>query len=325
VFLIGSENHLIERAIRALCQAIVGDDNLNRTILEGHGLTGDALLSATRTLPMLAKHRCVLVRRGEATPPAALDALASYLKNPTPSTCLIFAGSTLPSHHRLSQAVEEAIAKGKAVFVQADAFKGSTLRAHINREAKSRHLVLTPEALDLLVEVIGSDLALVEDALERLSLYCLASPSHPAKVDKATVEIVVERVRPETIWKLLDAMLARHPEEALIALDSLLDEGEEGLQILHHLFRQMKINLRFAEAISKGMLPAQAAEQAGAPSFRAGLLAQSLRSADLTKLRGVFYLLSRADRLLKGSRQPARIVLTHVLLDWFRSFQTSAT
>ena len=68
----GTERVLIERAVDALRSAALADGipGFNEDVFQGQGLSAQSLLSAARTMPMMAKMRFVLVRNLDAMPAA---------------------------------------------------------------------------------------------------------------------------------------------------------------------------------------------------------------------------------------------------------------
>src|SRR6185312_8354185 len=91
IVLVGTETFLIERAVKLLRKATVGDGprGFNDDLFHGQGLQGAKVAAAARTLPMMASARFVLVRGAQDAPPAELDALAGYVSEPSPSTCFV--------------------------------------------------------------------------------------------------------------------------------------------------------------------------------------------------------------------------------------------
>lgn len=84
VVLVGGETFLIERAVRLLRKASVGDGprGFNDDLFHGSGLAGAKVAAAARTLPMMARSRFVLVRGAQDAQAAELDALAGYVADP---------------------------------------------------------------------------------------------------------------------------------------------------------------------------------------------------------------------------------------------------
>lgn len=307
VYLIhGSERFLIERATELLRRAAVGDGvaGFNDDLFHGNAnLSAQKVIGAARTLPMMASARFVLVRDVDAAPPAELDALAAYVAAPVESTCLVMTATKLDKRSKLFKAAAK-------VAYEAKPLKGAALRRFAGEEAQRRGHALTPRAADALVAAIGEDLAAIDDAVERLSLYV----GEGNKIDVDDVEACVTRIATDSIWQLVDAVGARDTKKALHATGSLLADREPPLRILAMVARQLRIVARMREAVQSGMSDEEAALSAGAPPFKARELKDSARRFTARELNAAFTTLAIADLALKGSRVPPERVLEDAIL-----------
>lgn len=315
--LVGSETLLIERAARYLKKASVGSDGVrgfNDDLFHGQGLSGAKVAAAARTLPMMAAARYVLVRDLEAVAAAELDALADYLGKPSPSTCLVLTGDKLDGKTKLAKAAKALASKDQGAYLVVEPLKGPLLDRFVAGEAKRRKCALDGDAQALLVDSIGNDLAAMEDALERLSLYVSEGGGKGGRITRRAVEEVVERVRVDTIWKLIDSIALKRQKVAMEAVGSLLADREQPLGILGHVARQLRIVSRMKDALDEGLRPDDAVKRAGAPPFKARDLSEAARKFSHADLRRAFRLLAETDLALKGSKRDPEIVLEESVL-----------
>jgi DNA polymerase-3 subunit delta len=305
--LVGAERFLVERAVRLLRRAAIGEGptGFNDDVFHGRGATARNVLGAARTLPMMAAARFVLVRDADAMDAAQLDAFVEYLADPSPSTCLVLVADKLDGRSKLIKAAKKA-----GVLSEAKELKAGALRAFVNAEAKQRGHALSPEAGAALADALGSDLAAIDDALERLSLYVgTGSP-----IELEAVEASVTRIRTDTVWALVDAVSARDRRRALGAAASLLADREPPLRVLALVARQMRMVAKMREALAAGLSAPEAAKRAGAPPFKARELTEAARRFTLDDLRLAFGTLAEADIELKGSKRAGGRVLEEALL-----------
>jgi len=218
--LAGSERFLVERAVRMLREACLGDGppGFNDDVFHGRGLTAQTVTSAARTLPMMAQARFVLVRDAEAIAAGELDQLVGYLEDPSPSTCVVFVATKLDGRTKFAKA-----AKKRQVLTEARSLKGGQVRGFIVGESKARGHALPQDAAEAMADALGSDLSAIDDALERLSLY--VGEGQP--IDLEAVEACVTRVRTDTIWALVDSVSLRDSRTALSAASSLLEASQK--------------------------------------------------------------------------------------------------
>lgn len=307
----GSERLLMERAIDALKQAAVPDamGSFNCDLLQGAGLSAQSLINTARTLPMLAKSRFLLVRNADAIPAGEVDALAGYLRSPSPESCVVLVSEKLDMRSKLAKAAVEV-----GCFYEAAPPRPAQLPQLAQEEAAARGHALGADAAEALVDALGTDLSALDDALERLSLY--VGSGQPIGLD--AVEQCVVHTRTDSVWALVDAVGARDTKNAIASAASLLAAREEPLRILALVARQLRMLARMRGALRSGLQPQEAAQKAGAPPFKARELATLARRFDDGQLLRAFRTLAEADRELKGSRVPGPHVLERALLSLCR-------
>jgi DNA polymerase-3 subunit delta len=313
--LVGAETLLIERAARYLKKASVGEDGVrgfNDDLFHGQGLVGAKVVAAARTLPMMAKSRYVLVRDLEAVAAAELDVLADYLAKASPSTCLVLTGDKLLGTTKLAKAAKALANKGDGAFLSVEPLKGPLLERFVLGEVKRRRCTIDHDAQALLVDAVGNDLAAMEDAIERLSLF--VGGDKGGQITRHAVEEVVQRVRVDTVWKLVDSIALKRQKVAMEAVGSLLADREQPLGILGQIARQLRIVSRMKDALDEGLRPEEAVKRAGAPPFKARDLSESARKFSHADLRRAFRVLAETDQALKGSKRDPETVLEESVL-----------
>jgi DNA polymerase-3 subunit delta len=317
--LVGEEPYLERRVLTALKQAaLVGAvPGLNDEHLQAGEVPVERVLSAARTLPMMAKRRLVTVRGlerweprdgqdgdGKSDPP--LDRLLEYAKAPSPSTVLLLVGSGLDKRRRLV-----AQARTLGFLVSCEPLDRASLPAFIQREARERQAELAPEVADLIAELAGPDLSQVADAVDRLSLF--VGPN-AAITEEAVAECVV-KLRPSTVWELVGAVGRRDLGAALAALNEVYDPADRGLRLLGVLAWSMRQLVRFDAAQRAGATPNEAAARAGVPPFKARELAGQLKGLEPADLERFILRLAELDLDLKGgSKRPPQASLEHTIM-----------
>ena len=307
VVLVGAETFLIERAVRLLRKATVGDGprGFNDDLFHGTGLIGARVAAAAKTLPMMAQSRFVLVRSAHDAPVAELDALAAYVADPSPSTCFVITAEKLDGKTKLAKA-----AKSTKAWLGVEPLKGGLLDRFATGEAKRRGHAFEGPALAALLDATGNDLSAIDDGIERLSLYV----GEGNAIDRAAVEAVVTRVRVDTIWSLVDAIALKRTKIALEAALSMLDDREPPLRILAMVARQVRMVAKMKSALEDGMSQADAVKAAGAAPFKARELTDSAKRFSDVDLRRALGLLRDADVALKGSKRDPEIVMEETVL-----------
>jgi DNA polymerase-3 subunit delta len=335
--LVGEEPYLERRVLTALKQAALAGavpagwrpphpggppagavPGLNDEHLQAGEVPVERVLSAARTLPMMAKRRLVVVRGLERWEPRdgqdgdgkdrepPLDRLLEYAKAPSPSTVLLLVGGGLDKRRRLV-----AQARTLGFLVSCEPLDRASLPAFIQNEARERHAQLAPEVAELIAELAGPDLSQVADAVDRLSLFVGAN----GEITEEAVAECVVRLRPSTVWELVGAVGRRDLGAALAALDQVYDPADRGLRLLGVLAWSMRQLVRFDAAQRAGATLNEAAARAGAPPFKARELAAQLKGLDPADLERFILRLAELDLDLKGgSKRPPKASLEHTMM-----------
>lgn len=304
--LVGQERFLIDRATKAIREAAVDEAmaSFNADVLQPPHVSAERIIGAARTLPMMAERRFVLARGLGEMKSDELDALAQYVANPSPSSVVVLVFEKIDGRSKLAKAAKDC-------WYDAEPPKSGDARQFLRAEAQARGHSMDAGALDALQDAIGTDLAGINDALERLSLY--VGKGNP--ITDADVDACVAKVRVETIWALVDAITMKNRAKALLAVESLLSDREPPLRALSMIARQIRMVAKMREALAGGLRGPDAAKAAGAPPFKANELTEAARRFPMKDLERAFTALSMADQELKGSKCPPEHILTRTVLE----------
>jgi DNA polymerase III subunit delta len=326
--LVGDEPYLEGQVLSALKQAAMkgGVPGLNDEILTAGEVTVDRVLSAARTLPMMAKRRLVVVRGLERWEPREgverkgndpFEQLLDYAKNPAPSTLLVLSGGGLDKRRRFVTQ-----AKQQGFLVSCEALDGAALSTWIEQTAKQRGARIARDVADAIAELAGPELSPVADAVERLCLY--VGPG--GEITEDAVADCVVRLRPSTVWELVGAVGRRDTGAALAALERVYDPSDRGLRLLGVLAWSTRQLIKFEAATRAGKKPGDAAIAAGAPPFKARELAEQVKGLSRSDLGNFVLGLAALDANLKGgSKRPPEASLTHAILDLVKGGRRAGT
>lgn len=317
---VGEESFLSREAVSVLKAAATegGIPGLNEDQLLAQETTVEHVLSAAKTLPMMAKRRLVCVRgieRWDAKDEkkkgvSALDRLLDYAQNPAETTVLLAVGGKLDKRRRLFTA-----AKKQGFLIACDPLPPARLPSWIAARASELGAKLAPGAAEMIAEFAGPSLSQLSDALERLSLYVGSSGT----IDEEAVAMSLVRLKPTTVWELVGAVARRDRGQAIKALAEVYDPQDRGLRLVGVLAWQTRQLLKFEAAMRAGLGPQEACKAAGAPPFKARDLSQQVRSIPRQQLESWLPVLSGVDRALKGgSKRPPKAILEHALFELCR-------
>jgi DNA polymerase III subunit delta len=243
--------------------------DLNTSILDGSHLSLDELRHVCDSIPFMAERRLVIVhgllsrlvpgRKAKGQESAQdeepawrrslLRDLAEYLPALPPTTRLIFVeDKTLPASHAILQVAKEEGRSQKAFVKLFAKPKDSELPGWIERRVRSKGGTISHEAAMALSELVGSDLRLLDQEIEKLLLY-----ADGRQVNSDDVRALVSQAREASMFDLVDCVGRRQTDRALNLLHHLLDDGEAPLYLLAMLARQIRILIQVSELRATGL------------------------------------------------------------------------
>lgn len=312
--LAGEEQYWQGRVQRALRESTLkgGIAGLNEDQFVAGETTAQALVSACHTVPMMAPRRFVLLRSLERweSNERELETLAGYLDKPSSSTVLVLSAAKLDMRRRFC-----ARAKKEGLLVECQSPKAGLLPAFVQSAARERGNRMARSTADLLATLIGSDLAQLDGAVERLSLFVGAGK----EIDDDAVAECLEVAKPATVWELVSAVGRRDAGAALASLGRVVASDESEIRLLGLLAWSARQLIAFSAARQDGLSAEDAAKRAGAPPFKAAELQEQARRLSARELQGWLEALARADLDLKGgSKRTPQAVLEEAILSLCR-------
>lgn len=317
---VGEEQLLVERVVEALRRAAdiekTAAFNFQRMIAAE--TSAEAVVSAARTVPMMARRRVILLsgldrwdkdKREDASGQHPLDVLADYCAAPFDTALLVLSTPKLNGARRISK-----WAKKEGCWVSCEALRRHELPRWIVENARSLGHAMSVRASEALAELSGPDLATVADALERLSLY--VGVGQP--IDDAAIAATITRVRLDDVWALVDAVAARDLAKALETLGDVSAAREEGPRLLGAIGSRIRQLLKYDAARRGGAPSPDAARAAGVVPFKANDVERTVSRMPRGTLERWLMLMAEADLALKGSRRASDDVLATMLTEMCR-------
>ncbi|MBN2194853.1 MAG: DNA polymerase III subunit delta [Polyangiaceae bacterium] len=317
---LGEEEFLRGRVVRALREAAIagGIPGLNDDQLEAGEVTVEQALGFARTLPMMARRRSVVVRglerweaKGETSEKRGdpFEKLMAYAAQPVPETVLLLVATKLDRRRKLVT-----FAKKSDFLVECETPSRRDLPRFIQAQARDLGGTLEPNVADLVAELTGPELAQVVDAVTRL---CLFAGSR--SVTEADVTECLVRLRPASVWELVDAVAGRNLDKALATLRDIYDP-REATRLVGLLARSARQVIRFQSALAEGASAMEAAQRAGVPPFKANETNAIAKRTSMAEVETWLATLGQVDLALKGgSKRPADAVLEEAIIQICRA------
>ena len=302
----GEESYGCERLYRWVLEhlrpAVAPDFNVD--IFHGDNVDPVRLVELYDSYPMMAPRRVVLLRDADRMPAPQCKALEPLVEKPSETTVFVAMGAKLDMRRRLFAQMSR---QGMAVEFKVP-FE-NRLPGVIEEMAEERRLKLAPEAIERLRLYVGSQLAEMDNELEKLAIYI--GDREGGRVTGEDVEQLVGVSRGASVFEFIDAVGRGDRRHAVELLHSLLEQGEEPHRIVPLLTRHLQLLLRTQQLEKKRLARDEMARGLGvAPFFLDGYRKQARAASAASLWRGLMAL-RRTDELLKtgGGRARYRAVM----------------
>lgn len=309
VVLAGGESFLVRRSLAALRQAVLGDedDDFGFTRFDGASTSLSDVLDELATVPLLGGRRLVVLDDADPFVTKHRAALERYLEAPSARGVLTLIVKSWPGNTRLAKKVAAV-----GVNVECQSPRPAELPAWAVRWAQTTFgKKLARPAAEMLVDLVGNDLALLDSELDKLAVYAGDAPA----ISVEDVETLTGGWAVETRWQLLDAAAEGRTGDALSMLDRLLVSGEAPVGLLATIAWQLRMLAQAARLAQRGTPLRGALAQVGVKPFAAARAEAQLRRLGRDRANRLFGWLLEADLELKGdSPLPPRTVLEKLLV-----------
>ena len=305
----GEEEFLIQEALDLIVKKVVDpgtrDFNFNIVYCRDTGASG--IVNLAQTLPLMSERRLVIAKEIDVFKAADLEELSLYLKEPSPSTCLVMVSNQGKFEKKAVLSAVEAHGAVTRFYPLLD----REMVPWIGDWAKTRGLSIQRDAAHYLWQTLGNDLQKLGNELQKVEIF-IKDRKNIAFDD---VKAVVGDFREYTSFDLAAAVAQKNREKAFLVLHRLLQEGEQPLGLLGSVawnFRRL--------------LQAKVMEQAGAGHdeimkklrvifHQSGQFKEQMKAFSLEELRTVFPVMLSADRALKSSGLSSRLIMDRMILE----------
>jgi DNA polymerase-3 subunit delta len=243
-------------------------------------------------------------------------ALQAYLRNPSPDCVLVF-DSYRYDFDGDDKSKMDRLRKFYSAITSQVEFPKYTVemaRRFATARAKQQGVLIRPDEVELLIEVLSSDPHRIAAELEKLALYTGGSRA----VTEEDIWKLTPNAKSATIFGLVSALGRRDRAAALGALDLLVREGEYLPLALSFLATQFRLALTAREAKLTNASQVQAFfSKQGVAMWRsrAEQVAQTASVFPAPRLRQALIQLYETDKGLRDARPDDRVIMEKFVMD----------
>lgn len=202
--LVGADAFLQTQKLREIMSLLPKD--AQRIDVDGERAELADVLDELRSFAMFGGSKAVVVSSGDNFITRFREQLEDYCQHPVDSATLVLRVDSLPKNQR----IYKIIAKNGEIMECAPPVERGVVPWIISR-AKSEHkLSVTPQAAEMLKDLIGNDLGRIDNELSKLALQ-----STTGKIDIPDIAGSVAFQRDQEMWHMTDEVAAGHTTQAM--------------------------------------------------------------------------------------------------------------
>lgn len=232
------------------------EDEMNCTVFRGDKANPSAIADVAQILPFMAPQRLIVVQDSGFFKNAS--DMVDFMDTFPDTTYLVFVEREVDKRNRLYKWMSK-----NGCITECKAQNAAMLAKWIAGYAKRADKAISPQASELLVERVGTDMELLSGEIEKLIGY--VGERH--EIEISDVEAISSGVTVSRIFEMIDAVALGEKEKALKLYDDLLANKESPMSILYLFSRHINILLQIKELSALGASQGEIVKSIGIPPF----------------------------------------------------------
>ncbi len=310
IVLHGNESHLKATVLDGLCKLILGsplEESIGLTRFAGKDSEFRTVRDEVQTVSMFTPSKLVVVENADEFVSANRPQLETFVDKPVGKSKLVLEVKKWPGNTKLAKKVAKV-----GLAVECSELTGGRLSSWLVKQAKEEYEKhLTRDAAQLIVELAGTGMGLLDQELQKLTSYV----GERDKIGAEDVRTLVGGWKAETTWTMINAVRDGQTDLALNCLQKLMHAGEAPQKILggmNYVFKKIAL----ATELSRQGKPLPAAlKDAGVFYKEIDDVERYLRRIRRPRAERILNRLARADSDLKGRSQlPLQMQMEQLIL-----------
>lgn len=325
----GQDDFLIAQALGEI-KSEMGDPSflaMSTTTLDGKDVTPQQLGAVLQTAPFLSGERLVIIRgllerfepRGRSRHRQANNSatrqqderrsFSDCFSDVPESTVVVLLEGMLSPRNTLFQ---ELTAKARVKLLPL--LRREELGEWIRKRVKEGGGGVSPQAVRLLIRLVGSNLWIMAGELEKLSLFASGR-----RIEEEDVRTLVSYAQQDSVFALVDAIVELKVNLAEQILERLLKEGAAPAYLLFMLCRQVRLIVRAKGLTSQKKTRAEMQSRLGLVSdFALRKTLEQARRYSLARLKRVYQQLLETDIAIKTGKYEGELALNILVAELCR-------
>jgi len=307
----GNENYLKEDISKKLRNRLIDSAyrELNYKVFYGEKLSINEVINDLKTLPMVSKHKLLVIKEAEKINKNDETKLIDYfnrlsLKNNF-STLIIIYKKSSPKKELIT------VIKRVGIAVNFSITDKAKLALWIKSKFRQSNKKITQEALFYLQSIVGSDLGRLFSEVEKIDIYA----KDQKIIEKEDVMITIGGSEAVNIFKVLDSLGDKDIKNAIDGLVKLNQGNLHHLSIFAMIHRQIKLILQAKLLLTKGFTFKEVEKKLKLPYFVVEKIVKQSKKYTFKEICKSYELLNIADLEFKDSQKEPKIILEELVMN----------
>jgi len=318
--LTGPDDYSLSQSLEKLKGSIGDREALvtNTTVLEGPQVTVDQLRSVCEAAPFLAEKRLVIIkgllqrfqpseragrqgrRKKTGAQPDGHQALADYIPTIPESTILVLVEGEIKSTNPVFRMLS-----GKAKVHSFPLLRDAKLKQWVQGRIKDEGGTISPQALELLARLVGSNLWVMSSEIDKLLLFASGR-----RIEEEDIKQIVGYTQQTSVFTMVDAIIESRARVAEQLLQELLQQGASPAYLMVMLARQLRLIVRTKDIQTARMSSNELRSRLGvSQEFVARKTLEQARRYSLPRLKQVYQRLLETDLAIKTGKYEPELAL----------------
>lgn len=301
--LVGEESYFIDETIKRLKKALSSNGEIEMMSFDLAEQPVDFVIDEADTFPFFTECKLVIAKnasflkateKGKEKIEHDVKRLENWLANPTDTAVTVF----IAPYEKLDERKKIVkLMKEKCQVLVAETPQNNDLNVWVMQEVEARGKVISDEATNKLVEMVGAHMLQLQMEVEKMVLYL----GEDMEIDVALVESLVAKTLEHDAFKMLNAYLGHDVAGALKIYHDLLRQKEEPIKLVGLLASNIRTMSSVFYLQKKGYHQQEIAKKLKVHPYRVQMISSQRNRPSDQRLLQALYSLANVDLQLKST------------------------
>lgn len=298
----GIESYFVDETVQRIKVALEKSGELETSTYDLDEVPVSHVIEEADTIPFFSERKLIIAKNAsflKATDKSKekiqhdFKALEVWLQNPSSFSVTVFIApyEKLDERKKVTKQMKEF-----ATIIHAEAPKERDLAVWVRNEVSSRRKAIDDDAIEKLIELVGTDMLHLQSEIEKLCFYIGEEERIPASI----IEDLVPKTLEQDAFKLLNAYIAGDKSTAISIYHDLIRQKQEPIALVALLASQVRLMSNVYYLQSKGYHGQQIAKTLKVNPYRVKRIVEDRHQVKDQQLLKALYGLSEVDLQLKS-------------------------